>query len=365
MRILTWQIVFYVPLLVAGLTALTFVCPMKMSRKAKLFWFLALLFGASRGVAYRLLGGHAQAPSLPEWVIWSWDWMFASMSFLLLFSLVWWRRNRRSLLVMPLLAGMIAAVGFVNGLVLPRVNVVEIASPRIVPALDGYRIVQLTDLHCSNSMRGWRTRGIVEKINSVRPDLIVLTGDLVDGRFDDLREDMEPLRDLKARDGVVMVSGNHEYFINWPRWAAWYRERGLRFLQNECVVPRDGLAIGGVNDINAASRGKAPPPDVGKAFSTATNGEFRVLLQHRPIFIHANFSGHGVDLQLSGHTHGGLMPIVSQLIANRNEGYVRGLYRIGKGWLYVSPGVGQWAGFPLRLANPSEITLFVLRHAEE
>ena len=104
-----------------------------------------------------------------------------------------------------------------------------------------------------------------------------------------------------------------------------------------------------------------PLPDVAQAFRTATNGEFRVLLQHRPLQAHANVNAHGVNLQLSGHTHGGVMPLMDLLVARFNDSMVRGWYDFGRGRAYVSTGSGQWAGFPIRFFNPVEMAVITLR----
>ena len=119
-----------------------------------------------------------------------------------------------------------------------------------------------------------------------------------------------------------------------------------------------------VGDFAAAGRG-GKVPDVRQAFAAATNGEFRILLQHQPKEAAANIKEVGVDLQLSGHTHGGVAPIIRQLVSKHNSGYSRGIYRYGDSVLYVSPGVGQWAGFPIRFFNPSEIAVFrLVKHRE-
>ena len=146
----------------------------------------------------------------------------------------------------------------------------------------------------------------------------------------------------------------------------------MRFLRNECVFPHEGLALGGVDDEAIFRwRARATAPDVGSAFAAATNGEFRVLLQHKPKDARANvFSG--VRLQLSGHTHGGVMPGLNLLVYRANDGFVRGEYRIfadgaasgQEGRLYVSPGCGQWAGFPVRFFDDPEISVLVLRRME-
>jgi predicted MPP superfamily phosphohydrolase len=136
-------------------------------------------------------------------------------------------------------------------------------------------------------------------------------------------------------------------------------------LDNRCVFPRADLAIGGVNDPEC-ERVHDLKPDPAGVFKVATNGEFRILLQHRPAPDYARIHGdgyeYGADLQLSGHTHGGVMPGLDYLVSRANKGLVKGLYRKDDGSaVYVSPGAGQWAGFPVRLFNDSEITVITLR----
>ena len=347
------------PVVVAVLATLTLVLPSRMRIRAKAIWAMVLLACASRGIVYDAMGGSAQAPNLPEWLLWVWDWACAGLFLLLPMSLVWWVRRGRAV-VLPVAAWGLAAYGFACGILLPDVREEVLEFPDLPQELDGYRIAQLSDLHCCASMRGWRTRGIVEKVNAQRPDLICLTGDYVDGYVEQLADDLAPLRDLKAPDGVLAVRGNHEYFLDHKAWRKWFAAAGFRFLVNECAFPRKALAVGGVNDM-AARRRRDVPPNVGLAFAAATNGEFRVLLEHKPRDAAENFERYGVRLQLSGHTHGGIAPGLDRIIARFNSGFVKGVYGMPGGYLNVSAGVGQWAGFPLRFFNPPEIVVIVLR----
>ena len=361
MRIPTIVVIKFFPIAVALLTTLTFVAPSKLRVRAKAIWVMVLLACASRGIVYEAFGGSAQAPDFPEWLLWTWDWACSGLFILFFLSLLWWKRRWRTV-ILPVAAWGLAAAGFVSGIALPGVREVELRYPDLPEELDGYRIVQLSDLHCCASMRGWRTRGIVDRVNGCRPDIICLTGDYVDGDVSQLAGDTEPLRDLQAPDGVWCVKGNHEYFRDIVRWREWFVANDFRFLVNECVFPRKSLALGGVND-TAAWRHHDVTPDVGRAFAAATNGEFRVLLEHKPKYAEENFVQHGVRLQLSGHTHGGIAPGLDRIVALFNAGYVRGVYALHGGFLHVSPGVGQWAGFPLRFLNPPEISVIVLRRA--
>ncbi|MBR2837682.1 MAG: metallophosphoesterase [Kiritimatiellae bacterium] len=360
---LTVIVIMFVPVVVALLTTLTFVVPSRLGVRAKAIWAMALLACASRGLVYAAFGGSPQAPYMPAWLLWIWDWACSGLFFLFVFSL-FWRVQKWRMVALPVLAWGLAAVGFVNGIRLPEISEVELVYGDLPEELDGYRIAQLSDLHCSASMRGWRTRRIVELVNAASPDLICLTGDNVDGLVSQLAGDLSPLKGLHAKDGVWCVRGNHEYFLDRDLWREWYAENGFRFLVNECVFPRKSLALGGVNDLAGFMYGDVIP-DVAKAFSSATNGEFRVLLNHKAKNAIEDSVLHGVRLQLSGHTHGGIGPGFALLVKLCNAGFVRGLYEMPRGFLYVSPGVGQWPGFPLRFFNPPTIAVIVLRRAKQ
>jgi len=351
------------PYAVFGLTLLTFVFCSVRGWKARLLWTLWLAFCCSKFAVFRLLGGDAFYPEFPEPVTWFWNWAYSGSLIFFVLSLVWWHRSRRWAL--PVVAWLVAAWGLWSGVRVPDVKDVTLEFEDLPPRLDGYRIVQLSDLHVSSAARRWRTDAIVRSVNALGADLVCVTGDHADGAAARRRPDVEPLRGLKAHDGVLFVAGNHEFYFNWAEWKPEYRRLGLRFLSNECVFPRKGLAVAGVNDeavYNYRTRQTFDAlPDVRKAFAAATNGEFRVLLQHRPGPAPVNVRELGVRLQLSGHTHGGIMPVFSRLVARHNKGFLRGRYDLGRSVLYVHPGSGQWAGFPMRFFDPSEITVLTLR----
>ena len=358
------DIFVYAPFAVFALAALTFVFRCRFRPTAKVLWLSWLLFAFSKFFCFRHLGGNAFYPEFPALLIYFWDVAYSGAVVLFLLSLVFLPRFRGKGWILPLAAWTVAATGVWNGVKLPEVNEYELEVRDLPDPLSGYRIAHVSDLHCSSAARKWRTEAVVEKVNSTGADIICLTGDYVDGHVADRGEDMMPLKDLRARDGVYYVTGNHEYYRDGKKWESWYRGNGMRFLENECVFPRPGLAVGGVGDFSAAGRG-GKVPDVRQAFAAATNGEFRILLQHQPKEATANIKEVGVDLQLSGHTHGGVAPIIRQLVSKHNSGYSRGIYRYGDSILYVSPGVGQWAGFPIRFFNPSEIAVFrLVKHRE-
>ena len=350
------------PVACAAVGFLTFVLPSRLGVRGKAVWTMVLLLGASKFTLFESFGSNRLAPELPEFAIWALNFVNSFLYVLVALSLVWWtRRGRRVLL--PALAAALAAWGQYEGTKVPPVREVELAFPNLPADLDGYRILQISDLHCSSAARGWRTRAVVAAANAAKADLICLTGDYVDGRVACLKDDMAPLRDLRARDGVWWVTGNHEFYRDGFRWERWYRENGFRFLVNDCAHPRPGLALAGVNDEVVRRYGGYgnANPDVAEAFRASRPDDFRILMEHRPGNFRENVRRHGVDLQLSGHTHGGIAPLIDRVVARLNRGFVRGLYREGESALYVNPGVGLWAGFPLRFLDPAELTVLVLR----
>ena len=353
------------PYVVFALTMLTFVGRLRLGVRGKAVWAMVLLGCCSKFLCFRELGGHAFCPDFPAPLIWFWNWAYSGAVILCALSIPLFFRFRLRGVVLPAVAWGLALRGLVNGLVAPDVREVELVYENLPAALDGYRIAQASDLHVSSAALAWRTRKVVDVVNALEPDLVCLTGDYQDGRAERLHEALAPLAGLKARDGVWAVTGNHDHFAQHAGWWTWYGRYGLRFLENECVFPRPELALGGVNDFRATARRSIPPgaaaPDVKAAFAAATNGEFRILLQHQPRQAHANVEGHGVHLQLSGHTHGGIMPGFAEIVRRHNGGFVRGLYEFPHGKLYVNAGCGQWPGFPIRFCNPSEVTLITLR----
>lgn len=347
-----------------ALTVATFVCPLRLKPRAQVIWTAVLLLAFSKFTCFAALGGNAFNPTLPASLIWGWD-MFYSGAMILsaLGLLTVFFRFRAKVWLLPLVAWSLSAWGLYNGIVVPEVREVELRFRDLPQSLDGYRIVQLSDLHCSSAAQRWRTDAVVARANALKPDLVCLTGDLADGPCARIAWHLEPLKDLRARDGVFACRGNHEYYGDWFSWRTSFYPclSNIRFLTNECAFPHPGLALAGVPDVAGSSRRIDPVPDPRQAFAAATNGAFRVLLQHRPKGAAENCRDAGVRLQLSGHAHGGIAPVFRPLIAAHNGGFVRGAYSLGDSVLYVSPGCGQWAGFPMRFFNDSEITVLTLR----
>lgn len=241
----------------------------------------------------------------------------------------------------------------------PSVKRVTVPLAKLPRAAHGYRIAVVSDIHLGPVLgRGFAQR-VVDTINATRPDLIAVVGDLVDGSVKDLGPAAAPLAQLSARHGAYFVTGNHEYFSGPAQWVEEVRSLGLHPLENA----RTELAhfdLAGVNDLAGESTGQGP--DFDRALAGRDPARACVLLAHQPVQIHEAVRHH-VDLQLSGHTHGGqLWP--GDLVAAAANPTVAGLDRYGDTQLYVSRGAGAW-GPPTRVGAPSDITVIELasRHA--
>lgn len=241
----------------------------------------------------------------------------------------------------------------------PDVRTQEIVIPDLPAELDGLVVVQLSDTHIGPLLDERWLRAVVDRTNAQNPDIVVITGDIIDGSRDALEQSVAPLADLRAKYGVYGVTGNHEYYFNTPEWLPVFARLGIRMLANEhhtLTVNGVALVIAGVNDSAAADfGGKAQDSDL--ALKGAPEA-VRILLRHRP-----DQSMDNVQLQLSGHTHGGVMLFMQPLVALLNGGFVSGLYTYAHGQIYVSPGTGVGNGFACRIGVLSEITRLVLRSA--
>ena len=244
----------------------------------------------------------------------------------------------------------------------PVVRRVPITLPRLDPALDGLRIVTFSDAHLSATYGGRRFERLVEIVNAQRPDVVAIVGDLVDGSVDELREDVAPLADLVSEQGVFFVTGNHEYFVDTRAWLRHLPTLGVDVLHNERVAIRRGTAsvdLAGIDDRTAAGSGvPGQGADLDAALDGRNDATPVVLLAHQPVMVEQARAA-GVDLQLSGHTHGGqLWPF--DYVIRLDQPSVEGYSRHGDTQLYVTSGAGYW-GPPMRVGARPEVTVVELR----
>ena len=253
-----------------------------------------------------------------------------------------------------------AAAGLAAALRPPKLVRVEVRLPRWPRALDGFRIAQISDIHIGPLRDRRFARHLTERVNALAADLVAVTGDLVDGSARLLADEVAPFGGLRARHGVYFVTGNHDHYSGANAWVDVVGRLGLTVLRNRSVrIERDGAAftLAGVDD-HRGGFGDGQREDLPLALAERDPALPVVLLAHDPgTFKRASQSG--VDLQLSGHTHGGQIWPFKHLVRLATP-FVAGRYTVGAAELYVSRGTGFW-GPPMRLFAPAEITELTLR----
>lgn len=260
-------------------------------------------------------------------------------------------------------AATLSAASLWNGLRPVAVKSFPVTIAKLPAARSGFKIAQITDLHIGPMINGDWLRDVVQKVNALNVDMVALTGDLVDGSVQDLSPHTEPLRDLRAKHGVFFVTGNHEYYSGADEWIAHLKTLGVRVLRNERVTLYDDnnanpIDIAGVDDF-ASHSFPGHGPDLPKALVGRDTNRPIILLAHQPAAIR-EAATHNVDLQLSGHTHGGQIWPWNYFVYIQQP-YVSGLHKHpnSDSQIYVSDGTGYW-GPPMRLGTSAEITEITL-----
>jgi predicted MPP superfamily phosphohydrolase len=246
-----------------------------------------------------------------------------------------------------------------------EVRRVRVRLARLPRAQHGLTIVQITDLHVGPTIGRAVVQDIVDRTNALMPDIVAITGDLVDGSVSQLRDAVAPLANLRARHGIFFVTGNHEYFSGAAAWLNELPSLGIRVLANERVSIGEGDAsfdLGGIEDRSAHRYGGlSPEAALARALDGRDPKRELVLLAHQPRSL-LDAEPFGVGLQISGHTHGGQIWPFGYLVRLQQR-FWPGLHRHGESQIYVSRGTGYW-GPPMRLAEPSEITHLTLESAQ-
>jgi len=277
--------------------------------------------------------------------------------------------ERRRMIINSINVGLLGFTGAMTGygmyqaMRIPDVVEIDIPIHNLPPAFDGFRIAQISDIHVSGTIKRKFVQGVVDKVSGLKPDLIALTGDLVDGSVSQLRDDTAPLADLSAPFGKFFITGNHDYYSGVAQWLAETARLGFDNLINEHrVLEKDGdrLVLAGVTDFEGARFGPEHATDPHKAAAGAPEGVSKILLAHQPKSIFKAAEA-GFDFVISGHTHGGQYFPYHFLVA-LVQPYVRGLHKYKNTSIYVSKGTGYW-GPQIRIGAKSEITQLILRSA--
>ncbi|MEG3087769.1 metallophosphoesterase [Sphingomonas sp. PB4P5] len=374
-RTTIFHLVFAVPSL---LVIVRWLWPLSLPLWGKGAIALLLLFVSQYHLWSRLSSGSVFAPEFPRAIVVLFNWAFGVIVILLVLQILLDLGTLAAMLLrqgsirvpdsaryaIAAVAGLISAIGVANATRVPPINDIAVDIQGLPSEFEGYRLLQLTDLHISRLFPATWARAVVDRANASGVDLIVVTGDFIDGSVEMRRTDVAPLHDLQAPDGVYAIPGNHEYFFDYAAWMRHLASLGMRMLPNAHIVLTRGdtrIVLAGVTDLSAPAHQQAGP-DLNAALAGAPANAPIILLDHQP-----RAAGHaaarGVALQLSGHTHGGMIVGLDRLVARGNAGYVSGRYAVGGMTLYVSNGTALWPGFALRLGRPSELTRVTLHAA--
>ncbi len=261
--------------------------------------------------------------------------------------------------MLAVLMAVSAAAGFWGmweAIRVPDVRAVTLKVKGLPDAWKGTKIVQLSDLHIGPVQGAEWLSEVVKKTNALHPDMVLITGDFIDGSVPKTLFKLEPLKELKTKYGVYAIPGNHEYYSGYANWMKALSQLGLNMLQNQSAVLKKNeaaLIVGGTTDLGA-SRFGLEGPDLKKPFAGTPENATRILLTHQPKT--TSGSSERVDLQLSGHTHGGHIFFMYPILAYFNDGMVSGAYQRSDKLVYVNRGTGLWNGFSIRIGVPPEIT---------
>ena len=249
--------------------------------------------------------------------------------------------------------------GLIGGIKRPELNKVDVYIKDL--GFDELTVVQLTDVHIGNTIGKEFVQECVERINALKPDIVVITGDLLDRKIEDVKDDLSPLKELQARFGTYFVLGNHEYYHGAEDIADYMPELNIKALLNESVIIRDGnkaLNIVGINDLQSV-RFNTLPIDTYRAFENVDKTVPTILLSHQPKSIE-EVKNKKYDLMLSGHTHGGQIFPFGVLVMLQQP-FLAGLHAVtDTKQIFVSRGTGYW-GPPVRVFAPSEISVLTLK----
>lgn len=361
------------------------IMPLRLSWRSKTILSLLVILGISRNYLHLIVGGNPFDPDIPYNLNFVLD--LSRTTLITLAGLVVFRsllnlgakiiKRSYKAFVLPafslfhaqlmlILALAVACYGTSTAYSKPRINHYQVTMERLDPRLDGMRVIMVSDFHITTTTDPSYVGDIVNKINSLNPDLILLPGDLIDGQVNKRDAVTKLLFNLKAKFGVYLTTGNHEYYSGYQSWHDYFVKGGIMSLDNKVVALQDDknktlLTLGGITDPKAANYG-LPMPDVKGVAQALDDSAPTIVLSHRPAYaIDFANSDKNVDLVLSGHTHGGLILGLNQVVAKINEGFLSGHYRINNTDLIVSNGIAVWSGYSMRLGVPNEFIVMTLR----
>lgn len=251
-------------------------------------------------------------------------------------------------------------IAHVNALRGPEVLRVEVPIKDLPKDLEGYSIIQISDLHAGAGIDRKYVENVVEKINNLEADVVVMTGDIADGNFEKYKDNVEPLSKLSKKRPVIYITGNHEFILDSGIWINYFQQLGAKVLLNQHTLITKGasrILFAGVIDPEVKEVDQNKGPDIGESLAGSPKTDIKILLAHQPNI--AESASKHFDLQLSGHTHGGQFFPWNKVI-KLLQPYASGLKKSGDMWVYTNSGTGFW-GPPFRLGTRSEITILKLK----
>lgn len=271
-----------------------------------------------------------------------------------------WTFGVRGTLAVIALIGSVAAL--IGGMSPPRVIDVDVTIPGLQQSLDGTTLVQLSDVHLGSLLGSRFLSQLIHQVDELKPDVVVVTGDLFDSETDSVERLLPELSRLNAPQGVFAVLGNHEYYAGAERCIHLMEDAGFRVLDNQWDEVLPGLVIAGVPDDRGAHQTGHPGVDLARALDGVPEGSAVILLQHAPED-ESVAAAAGVDVMLNGHTHGGqIWPF--HILVHREYPHLAGVFHVGNMTQVVSRGTGRW-GPPMRLFAPAEIIRLTLRSPQK
>lgn len=380
--------IFLVTLVALAIVIAGLILPLRLSWRSKAIMVVIALIASSKCFLYYLVGGNAYEPNIPYNLAIAFDITRTTMVALACLVIVRLVVNLLSKIatlsfsytllptyslfhaqLMTLVAVLIGCYGTSCAYDMPEIKPYNLTLEKLDPRLDGMRIAVMSDVHINGTTDPYNIAALVKEINALEPDLIFLPGDLMDGTVAQRQPITDLLLDLKAKYGVFVTTGNHEYYFGYQDWRSYFEKGGFISLDNKVVELRDRqglplLNLGGVTDPKATIANLSTP-DVQGVIAALDPAVPALILSHRPQYAPEFAASGKVDVVISGHTHGGLMPILDRTIATANGGFVSGLYTLGKTQLIVNNGVMVWATLPLRIGVPSQIVLLTLHSAQK
>ncbi|MDR2444133.1 MAG: metallophosphoesterase [Deltaproteobacteria bacterium] len=375
-----------ISLIIALYIFIRLILPLPLKVRTRVILTMLAILGTARFAIMRAVFGGVGAIEAPRWLLLSTSLFQGILLVLFLAALARdlvglitlafgpkrTKKYRKALyglkaaIILAVISLFVSGLGLYGAAKVPEVKNTEVFLNHWPQELDGLKVAILADMHiCKFFDQKW-VQEVVDRTNAQKPDIIWLPGDMVDGTTVNRAPDVAPLAELKAPYGVYGIMGNHEYISGALEWLPVFRRLGIDMLYNSHVIINikgASFILAGLTDLTAQSnRYSLPGPDLAKSLLNAPQELPIILLEHRPVRAKLNAAHNDrIIFQVSGHTHGGMVPILKTAVKRINGGFVSGFYQVQNLKLLVVPGLGLWSGFPMRILNPSEITFLTIR----